>query len=63
MLEFLKTRQWIVARRVILIVIVLIVALNRYGGSLTSLLYRLRWCKAHIPETIQPTYGLELDEG
>ena len=40
MLEFLKTRQWIVARRVILIVIVLIVALNRYGGSLASLLYR-----------------------
>jgi hypothetical protein len=40
MLEFLKTRQWIVARRAILIVIVLIVALNRYGGSLASLLYR-----------------------
>ena len=40
MFEFLKTRQWIVARRVILVVIVLVVALNRYGGGLVSLLYR-----------------------
>jgi len=40
MLEFLRTRQWIVARRAILVTIVVIVALNRYGGGLTSLLYR-----------------------
>jgi hypothetical protein len=40
MFEFLKTRQWIVTRRVILVVIVLVVALNRYGGGLASLLYR-----------------------
>src|SRR5437764_772419 len=40
MFEFLRTRQWIVARRVVLVVIVLFVALNRYGGGLSSLLYR-----------------------
>src|SRR5215813_7524768 len=40
MFEFLKTRQWIVTRRVILVVIVLAVALNRYGGGLATLLYR-----------------------
>jgi hypothetical protein len=40
MLEFLRTRQWIAARRVILVTIVVILALNRYGGGLTSLLFR-----------------------
>ena len=40
MLEFLRTRQWIIARRVILVTIVVLLALNRFGGGLTSLLYR-----------------------
>jgi hypothetical protein len=40
MFQFLRTRQWIIARRVILVAIVLLVALNRYGDGLTSLLYR-----------------------
>lgn len=40
MLEFLRTRQWIVARRAILVIIVLLVALNRYGEGLLSYLYR-----------------------
>ena len=40
MLEFLRTRQWIVARRIILVAIVLVVAVSRYGDGLVSLLYR-----------------------
>jgi hypothetical protein len=40
MLEFLRTRQWSVARRTILIIIVVVVALNRYGDGLVSLFYR-----------------------
>src|SRR5215469_12291052 len=40
MLEFLRTRQWVIARRVVLVAIVLLLALNRYGGGLVSLLYR-----------------------
>src|SRR5215469_15029906 len=40
MLEFLRTRQWVVARRIILVGIVLVVAVGRYGDGLVSLLYR-----------------------
>jgi hypothetical protein len=40
MLEFLGSREWRIARRTILVVIVLFIALNRYGGGLSSLLYR-----------------------
>ena len=34
MLELLRTRQWVVARRLVLIGIVLIVAYRQYGGSI-----------------------------
>ena len=37
MFQFLGTREWRVARRGILVAIVLVVALSRYGGGLTSL--------------------------
>ncbi len=40
MLQFLRTPQWAVARRGILIVIVLVVAFTQYGGSLTDFLFR-----------------------
>src|SRR5215470_6031936 len=37
MLEFLRTPQWPLIRRIILVVIVIIVAFRTYGGGLTSL--------------------------
>ena len=40
MLQFLRTPQWAMARRGILIVIVLVVAVTQYGGRLTDYLYR-----------------------
>ena len=36
MLEFLRTRQWIVARRTVLVGIVLIVAYRTYGDAIVS---------------------------
>ena len=36
MLEFLRTRQWIVARRMVLVGIVLIVAYRTYGDAIVS---------------------------
>ena len=36
MLEFLRTRQWIVARRTVLVGIVLIVAYRSYGDAIVS---------------------------
>ena len=40
MLEFLRSREWAIARRGILILIVVIVAIGRFGSGLTSMLYR-----------------------
>ncbi len=40
MLQFLRSRQWIVARRVLLIGIILVLGIRQYGGSLVTLLRR-----------------------
>src|SRR6185436_15397339 len=40
MLEFLRTRQWIVARRLILVGVILILGIRQYGGSVVTLLRR-----------------------
>jgi len=40
MLQFLRSRQWIVARRVLLIGIILVVGIRQYGSSLATLLRR-----------------------
>jgi hypothetical protein len=40
MLQFLRSRQWIVARRFLLIGIILVVGVRQYGNSLVTLLRR-----------------------
>jgi len=40
MLEFLRSRQWIVGRRLALIGIILILAIRQYGGNVVTLLQR-----------------------
>jgi hypothetical protein len=40
MLDFLKTPQWALIRRIVLVIIVIIVAFRSYGGGLTSLFSR-----------------------
>jgi hypothetical protein len=40
MLEFLRSRQWIIGRRLILISIVILVAIRQYGPSLVNALLR-----------------------
>ena len=40
MLDFLRSRQWIVARRLALVAIVLIIGIRQYGGSIVSALRR-----------------------
>lgn len=40
MLEFLRSRQWIVGRRLFLIAIVVFLGIRQYGGNLASLLSR-----------------------
>ncbi len=40
MLQFLRSRQWIVARRLFLVGIVLFLAIRQYGDGLVSLLRR-----------------------
>src|SRR5215469_14097169 len=40
MLDFLRSRQWIIARRLVLVAIVVIVAIRQYGGSMVNLLSR-----------------------
>lgn len=40
MLQFLRSRQWIVARRVLLIGIILVLGIRQYGSSLVTLLRR-----------------------
>ncbi len=42
MFQFLRTRQWALARRAILIVIVAVVAFTQYGGGLSSVFYRAK---------------------
>jgi len=39
-LEFLRSRQWIIARRLVLIGIVVFLAIRQYGGQVTTLLRR-----------------------
>src|SRR5215471_1353083 len=40
MLDFLRSRQWIIARRLVLVLIVIVVAIRQYGGSVVNLLSR-----------------------
>lgn len=40
MLDFLRSRQWVVARRLVLVAIVIIVAIRQYGGGVASFLSR-----------------------
>ena len=40
MLQFLRSRQWIVARRLLLIGIILVLGIRQYGSSLVTLLRR-----------------------
>jgi hypothetical protein len=40
MLQFLRSRQWIVARRLLLIGIILVLGIRQYGNSLVTLLRR-----------------------
>jgi hypothetical protein len=40
MLDFLRSRQWIVARRLLLIAIILVLGIRQYGPNLVNLLRR-----------------------
>ena len=40
MLQFLRSRQWVIARRLILVGIILFLGIRQYGDSLVSLLRR-----------------------
>ena len=40
MLAFLQSRQWIIARRLFLVSLVVVLAIRQYGGSVVSLLRR-----------------------
>ena len=40
MLEFLRSRQWIVTRRLLLVAIILIVGIRQYGSSVVTMLRR-----------------------
>ena len=40
MLQFLRSREWIIARRLVLVAIVLFLGIRQYGDSLVSLLRR-----------------------
>lgn len=40
MLDFLRSRQWIVARRLALIAIIVILGIRQYGNSIVSMLRR-----------------------
>ena len=42
MLEFLRSRQWVVARRLLLVGIVIILGIRQYGGSIVKVLQRPR---------------------
>jgi hypothetical protein len=40
MLQFLRSRQWVTVRRLLLVGIILFLAIRQYGGSVVSLLRR-----------------------
>jgi len=40
MLQFLRSRQWVVARRLILLGIILLLGVRQYGGNIVSMLRR-----------------------
>ena len=40
MLDFLRSRQWVVARRLVLVALVVIIGIRQYGGSIVSALRR-----------------------
>jgi hypothetical protein len=40
MLDFLRSRQWIVGRRIALIAIIIILGIRQYGGNVVNLLRR-----------------------
>ncbi|HEY2384118.1 MAG TPA: hypothetical protein VGK48_23330 [Terriglobia bacterium] len=40
MLEFLRSRQWILGRRLLLVGIIVVLGIRQYGGSLAGLLNR-----------------------
>jgi hypothetical protein len=40
MLDFLRSRQWIIARRLFLVALVVIIAIRQYGGSVVTYLRR-----------------------
>jgi len=40
MLQFLRSRQWIIARRLILVAIIVILGIRQYGNSLVTMLRR-----------------------
>src|ERR1043165_5590793 len=40
MLQFLRSRQWVLARRLVLIGVILFLGISQYGGSLVHLLRR-----------------------
>ncbi len=40
MLEFLRSRQWIIGRRLVLVLIVIVVAIRQYGPALVNTLTR-----------------------
>jgi len=40
MLDFLRSRQWIVARRLVLLAIILVLGIRQYGPNLVNLLRR-----------------------
>ena len=40
MLQFLRSRQWVVARRLILLGIILVLGVRQYGGNIVSMLRR-----------------------
>ena len=40
MLEFLRSRQWIAARRLVLVGVIVFLGIRQYGGQLVSMLRR-----------------------
>jgi hypothetical protein len=40
MFEFLRSRQWVLGRRLFLVSVVIVVAIRQYGGGVVSLLQR-----------------------
>ena len=40
MLDFLRSRQWVVMRRLLLVAIIVVLGIRQYGGSVVSMLRR-----------------------